>query len=66
MGNFFVDGGNQCIQFTSRVLYCKLPRISKQLPAFPYRVPGFEPPASAVGSKCVTTTLQYPPRMNEE
>ena len=35
--------GNQYIQFV-RVLYCKLPTNSKQLPAFPLEaVPGFEP-----------------------
>ena len=35
--------GNQYIQFV-RVLYCKLPTNSKQLPAFPLEaVPGIEP-----------------------
>ena len=35
--------GNQYIQFI-RVLYCKLPTNSKQLPAFPLEaVPGTEP-----------------------
>ena len=35
--------GNQYIQFV-RVLYCKLPTIGKQLPAFPLEaVPGIEP-----------------------
>ena len=35
--------GNQYIQFV-RVLYCKLPTNSKQLPAFPLEaVPGTEP-----------------------
>ena len=37
------DRGNQYIQF-ARVLYCKLPTNSKQLPAFPLEaVPGIEP-----------------------
>ena len=35
--------GNQYIQFV-RVLYCKLPTNSKQLPAFPFEAgPGIEP-----------------------
>ena len=37
------DRGNQYIQFV-RVLYCKLPTNSKQLPTFPLEaVPGIEP-----------------------
>ena len=34
-----VDRGNQYIKLV-KVLYCKLPTIGKQLPAFPHKVKG--------------------------
>ena len=55
--------GNQYIQFI-RVLYCKLPTNSKQLPAFPLEaMPGTETPASEVGGESVTTLPPWPPVM---
>ena len=50
--------GNQYIQFT-RVVYCKLPTNSKQLPAFPLKaITGMEPPTSEVGGESVTVGAQ--------
>ena len=46
----FMARGNQYIQLL-KFMYCKLPAIGKKLPTFP----GFEPQASEVGGKCVTT-----------
>ena len=52
-------GGNQYIQFV-RVLYCKLPTISKQLPAFPLEaVPGIEPQPQRWEAR-VTTLPPWP------
>ena len=45
--------GNQYIQFV-KVLYCKLPTNSKQLPAFPFEA-GNRTPALEVGGESVTT-----------
>ena len=57
--------GNQYIQFI-RVLYCKLPTTSKQLPAVPLEaVLGIPPPpASEVGGESVTTRHWGPIRIN--
>ena len=50
MGNF-VGRGNQYTQLV-KVLYCKLPTISKKLHTiFPTEVSEFEPPASEVEGK---------------
>ena len=47
--------GNLYIQLV-KVLYCKLPTNSKQLPGFPLEaVPGNRTPASEVGGESVTT-----------
>ena len=51
----FMGRGNQYIQLV-KVLYCKLPTNSKQLPAFP----GFRTPISEVGGKSVTTLPPWP------
>ena len=52
--------GNQYIQFV-RVLYCKLPTNSKQLPAFPLEaIPRTKPPASEVGGESFTTLPPWP------
>ena len=52
--------GNQYIQFV-RVLYCKLPTNSKQLPAFLLKGPdGDRTPASEVGGESVTTLPPWP------
>ena len=57
MGSF-VGRGNQYIQLV-KVLYCKLLTIDKQMPTFPHKGPGFEPPTSEVGGKRVTTELPW-------
>ena len=47
--------GNEYIQFV-RVVYCKLPTNSKQLPVFTLEaVPWVQTPVSEVGCDCVTT-----------
>ena len=52
--------GNQYIQFV-RVLYCKLPTIGKQLPAFPLEaMPGIEPRPQRWEAS-VTTLPPWPP-----
>ena len=54
----FMGRGNQYIQLV-KVLYCKLPTIGKQLATT--NVPGFEPPTTEVGGKCITTRSLWPP-----
>ena len=39
MTSSFVCKGNQCTELV-KVLYCKLPTISKQLPTFPHKDQG--------------------------
>ena len=52
--------GNQYIQFF-RVLYCKLPTNSKQLPAFPLdALVGDRTPTSEVGGESYTTLPPWP------
>ena len=52
--------GNQYIEF-ARVVNCKLPTNSKQLPAFSLKaVTGIEPPTSEVGGESVTTLPLWP------
>ena len=52
--------GNQYIQFV-RVLYCKLPTNSRQLPAFPLEIPHENQTlASEVGGESVTTLTPWP------
>ena len=52
--------GNQYIQLI-KVLYCKLPTIGKQLPAFTLEaVPRNQTPASEVGGESVTTLPPWP------
>ena len=56
-GSFFVGGGNQYIQLVCRgfcTVNCR-PSV-RQLPTFPHKGPGFEPPTSEVGGECVTTS----------
>ena len=51
------DRENQYMQL-AKVLYCKLPTISKQLPTF--QGLEFEPLTSEVGDECVTTAQLWP------
>ena len=48
----FMVRGNQYIELV-KVLYCKLPTISKQTTNFPTGGPEFEPRTSEVGDECV-------------
>ena len=58
MTSRFMGRGNQYIQLV-KVLYCKLPTIGKQLATT--NVPGFEPPTTEVGGKCITTRSLWVP-----
>ena len=63
MGNF-VGRGNLYTQLV-KVLYCKLPTLSKKLHTiFPAEGSKFEPPTSEVGGKCVTTTPPWSPNQD--
>ena len=57
----FEGRGNKHIQL-AKVLNCKLLTIGEQLPTFPHKGPGFEPPTPEVGGKCLTTVPLWPPQ----
>ena len=61
----FVGGGNQYIQLVSRFCPVNCPPSVSQLPTFPPRGPGFEPPTSEVGGEWVTTVPPPPDTFNE-